>query len=202
VEPRWRAHGRTRRWRTRESRWTHPDLIAHSAPLFGLDRPCRNHSPCGCPPPGAGESLGTGLSGRPRHALERRSSRGWPRRPCFPRVSPRRTKKVLTTHVRRERLGALISSGAFLVLPAVSTWAAGFLFTCACLFVPTSLLAREGDSSARSTAICSGLALVCAPVGLLLSLQFDRMPTVPGIVALLATACVALGFLRNQGQTR
>jgi ABC-type Mn2+/Zn2+ transport system permease subunit len=90
----------------------------------------------------------------------------------------------------------------FLVLPAVSTWAAGFLFTCACLFVPTSLLAREGDSSARSTAICAGLALVCAPVGLLLSLQFDRMPTVPGIVALLATACVALGFLRNQGQTR
>lgn len=90
----------------------------------------------------------------------------------------------------------------FLVLPAVSTWAAGFLFTCACLFVPTALLAREGDSSVRSTALCAGVALVCAPVGLLVSLQFDRMPTVPGIVALIATACVGLGFLRNQGQSR
>jgi ABC-type Mn2+/Zn2+ transport system permease subunit len=85
----------------------------------------------------------------------------------------------------------------FLILPAVPTWAAGFLFTCACLFVPTSLLAREGDSSARSTTLCAGVALVCAPLGLLLSLQFERIPTVPGIVALLTTFCLGLGSLRN-----
>ena len=98
--------------------------------------------------------------------------------------------------------GRAFEIAPFLVLPAVSTWAAGFLFTCACLFVPTSLLSREGDSSAKSTALCASVALVCAPVGLLLSLQFERMPTVPGIVALIATACVGLGFLRNQGQSR
>jgi ABC-type Mn2+/Zn2+ transport system permease subunit len=96
--------------------------------------------------------------------------------------------------------GGTLEAVPFIVLPAISTWAAGFLFTCACLFVPTSLLVRDGDSSRQSTALCAGVALICAPIGILLSLHMERMPTVPGIVALLAVACLGLGFLRNRAR--
>jgi ABC-type Mn2+/Zn2+ transport system permease subunit len=93
--------------------------------------------------------------------------------------------------------GAALEYLPFLVLPALSTWAAGFLFTCACLFVPVALLAREGDSSAKCTLLCAGVALVCAPLGLALSLAFDGVPTVPSLVALLAVAGLGVGFIRR-----
>lgn len=113
----------------------------------------------------------------------------------------RRTFDASAMAFSRTRGGAL-EVVPFVLLPAVSTWAAGFLFTCACLFVPTSLLARDGDSSTRSKTLCAGMALFCAPVGLLLSLLTERVPTVPGIVALLATTCLGLGVLRSLGQDR
>lgn len=96
--------------------------------------------------------------------------------------------------------GSTLEVVPFVLLPAISTWAAGFLFTCACLFVPTSLLVRDGDSSRRSMTLCAGVAFVCAPIGLLLSLQMERIPTVPGIVALLATSCLGLGIFRNRAR--
>ena len=85
----------------------------------------------------------------------------------------------------------------FVLLPAVSTWAAGFLFTCACLFVPTSFLKREGDSSFKSVLMCAGVAFLCGPIGLFASLRSESLPTVPTIVGCLTAACVGIGIFRS-----
>ncbi len=71
-----------------------------------------------------------------------------------------------------------------LILICLSVQIAGFLFTVACLFVPTALAVRTGRSGLRRHLVRCGIvaALACL-VGFMLSLRFSQLPTVPAIVA-------------------
>jgi ABC-type Mn2+/Zn2+ transport system permease subunit len=85
----------------------------------------------------------------------------------------------------------------FLVLPAVSTWGAGFLFTCSLLFLPTTMLAKSGDTAKKHVYLCTSAGAITAPIGLLISLRGEQVPTVPAIVVLLVIVCGCIWFLRG-----
>jgi len=68
----------------------------------------------------------------------------------------------------------------------------GFLFTMACLFLPTTLACRIRGRGIRFHFLYSGLlSAASALIGFLLSLHFSRLPTVPTIVVVM----VVLGTL-------
>lgn len=70
----------------------------------------------------------------------------------------------------------------------------GYLFTIACLFIPTAAASRFLKAGLnRHLAFCVGLAGTAAGAGFLLSLNATRLPTVPTIIALMA----ALGVLSS-----
>jgi ABC-type Mn2+/Zn2+ transport system permease subunit len=77
----------------------------------------------------------------------------------------------------------------FYLLPAFSTWAAGFLFTCAFLFVPTTLMASENKSSTQSIKIGALVAMISAPLGMQTSLHITNLPTVPTMIFTLVCTC-------------
>ena len=96
-----------------------------------------------------------------------------------------------------------------LVLIAFSIQALGFLFTVACLFIPTTVLGTMNRPGIRLHFWLSGIiSAVCIPLGFGLSLEFTRLPTVPLIaflqvgVALLVVVVVRLaGALWKTHQT-
>ncbi len=75
---------------------------------------------------------------------------------------------------------------------ALSVQFLGFLFTASCLFLPTTLL-REGTGKElnRHFITCALIAGSSAALGFLLSLNWERLPTVPVIVAVM----IVLGSL-------
>lgn len=85
--------------------------------------------------------------------------------------------------------------GTVLVL-SVSVQVVGFLYTVACLFVPTALASRSRRPGLRRHFVaCAAVAGLGSGGGFLLSLDFATLPTVPVIVALLLVfgqACVFL----------
>ena len=79
----------------------------------------------------------------------------------------------------------------------------GFLFTMACLFVPTSVVSFFGGLGLRRhLLLSSGLATVATFVGFVLSLQFTRLPTVPTIVVLMLLISPLLKLLPPTRLTR
>ena len=59
----------------------------------------------------------------------------------------------------------------------------GFLFTVACLFLPTAIFSYLAGSGLKFHAkLCLSTAALSALTGFLLSLQFTRLPTVPSVV--------------------
>lgn len=65
----------------------------------------------------------------------------------------------------------------------------GFLFTVACLFLPTTLLVGFSSRTLkRHFSWCAGLAASATLAGFLLSLEFTRLPTVPVIVMIVLVA--------------
>jgi zinc/manganese transport system permease protein len=99
---------------------------------------------------------------------------------------------------RQERPGKrrLLFKGISFVAICFSVQYLGFLFTMACLFVPTSLVSFVGGLGLRRhLAMSSGLATAATLGGFVLSLQYTRLPTVPTIVVLmliLAPLCLVL----------
>lgn len=75
----------------------------------------------------------------------------------------------------------------FILLTAVSTWAAGFLMTCAFLFIPTTVRSMAGVVGARKhIRACVLLSFIAAPAGFALSLSHTGLPSVPIICLTLA----------------
>lgn len=72
----------------------------------------------------------------------------------------------------------------------------GFLFTVACLFVPTSILVLSRLRGLRPHLICSSaIAAVATLLGFALSLEMTRLPTVPTIVILMLALGLTVGAL-------
>lgn len=94
------------------------------------------------------------------------------------------------------RKGRNLFKGISFVAICFSVQYLGFLFTMACLFVPTSLCIFFGGLGLRRHLILSsGLATVATFGGFLLSLQFTRLPTVPTIVVLMLVLSPALKLI-------
>jgi ABC-type Mn2+/Zn2+ transport system permease subunit len=115
---------------------------------------------------------------------------------------------IRASAVTRESFAASILGGnpyataggrifALVALAAIcfSVQIVGFLFTTACLFIPTAIAAASRRVGLRHhlTAICisSGAA---AAIGFLLSLYLTRLPTVPAIVAVMSVSSFAFLF--------
>lgn len=86
----------------------------------------------------------------------------------------------------------------FIVVCSFSTWAAGFLFTCVCLFLPTVLFSISNQlTGLRHILMCFLVALVAVPAGFIFSLTTVPWPTVP-LIALFVfglSLCSILLFL-------
>lgn len=77
-----------------------------------------------------------------------------------------------------------------LVIICLSVQYLGFLFTIACLFIPTAMLSYFPIRGLRRhLSLGLGVAMTAAIVGFLLSLQFTRLPTVPSVVACMVLLC-------------
>ena len=85
----------------------------------------------------------------------------------------------------------------FLVLPAVSTWGAGFLFTCAALFLPTTLLSSDSDSSKQHIALCVTVSAISAPIGLFIALTGEKISTVPAMIVSILCGCLVVKMYRE-----
>lgn len=104
---------------------------------------------------------------------------------------------------RTRRLGGILFDGVTLFLIAYGIQTLGFLFTISCLFVPTTLLSLSKKAGLKSHLWLSFLiAAFAAPVGLVLSLKYSRIPTVPMIVLLLFALGAACGTVRGDGESR
>lgn len=87
----------------------------------------------------------------------------------------------------------------FLALTALSTWATGFLLTCAFLFLPTTLLSLSPRTGARRhIRRCVVCSTVSAPLGMLVSLWIPQIPTVPVICMTLAGVAIFLTFIQKR----
>ncbi len=87
----------------------------------------------------------------------------------------------------------------FIALIAMSTWATGFLLTCALLFLPTTLLALRPTSGARRhIRLCIICAALGAPLGMLASLGLPHLPTVPIICFSTAALSICSTFFRKE----
>jgi ABC-type Mn2+/Zn2+ transport system permease subunit len=93
----------------------------------------------------------------------------------------------------------LSQSLVFLLASAFATWSMGFLFTCACLFLPTSLMSVLVPSSARvHVLLCTIVAAVAVPLGFVLSVLHGSLPTVPTIaVIVIVVASITWIFARK-----
>lgn len=85
------------------------------------------------------------------------------------------------------------------VLICLSVQALGFLFTIACLFLPTAILANAPAGGLKHHARrCFVTAAVSSLAGFALSLCFTRIPTVPAVVVcLLVFAGLAVAIIRS-----
>jgi ABC-type Mn2+/Zn2+ transport system permease subunit len=95
---------------------------------------------------------------------------------------------------------ALITGGEdvfILGLIALCTWAFGFLYTCAVLFIPTSLLSVGSlKNSARHFGTAACATFIAIPVGFMVSLTGQNIPTTPSVVvALFVVSFLALFVL-------
>lgn len=96
-------------------------------------------------------------------------------------------KSVLNKKIKDGKLEALIFLGTLVF----STWLMGFLFTSACLIIPTSLSSFMSNTNAkRHFLVCLAGSFLAVPIGFILSLKFGQIPTVPAIVL-----CLVLIFL-------
>jgi hypothetical protein len=70
------------------------------------------------------------------------------------------------------------------ILPALSTWSLGFMYTCAALFIPTTILSLSSRVGARLHIFrCCFVGLVAAPLSLLVALVLlPGQPTAPILV--------------------
>lgn len=90
-----------------------------------------------------------------------------------------RTKKSL--QLKTEDLFSII-------LLAFSVWAFGFLFTCAVLFIPTSILSlAQWKNSNQYLITLVFVTLFALPTGFLISLAGEGLPTTPCVVVSLVT---------------
>lgn len=79
-----------------------------------------------------------------------------------------------------------IASVVMLLFLCMSIQFLGFLFTIACLFIPTTILSlKPNPGLRRHLLIVALLAAVSSGVGFLISLNNPRLPTVPTIVAVM-----------------
>lgn len=77
-----------------------------------------------------------------------------------------------------------------LIIICLSVQYLGFLFTVACLFIPTAMLSYFPIRGLkRHISLGLGISMTAAIVGFLLSLQFSRLPTVPSVVACMVILC-------------
>lgn len=89
----------------------------------------------------------------------------------------------------------------FILLTAVSTWAAGFLMTCAFLFIPTTVRSMAGVVGARKhIRACILLSFVSAPAGFALSLSHTGLPSVPIICLTLAVVIFISSLIHGQSR--
>jgi ABC-type Mn2+/Zn2+ transport system permease subunit len=72
-------------------------------------------------------------------------------------------------------------------IAALGTWSMGFVYTCAAMYIPTTILAwTERPGAQRHIFLCCLSAVLAAPLGLYLALQrFPNLPTAPLLIALL-----------------
>jgi ABC-type Mn2+/Zn2+ transport system permease subunit len=115
----------------------------------------------------------------------------------------RLTRRTFDIAVFRQKLAAESSFDEFILLSitAVSTWSMGFLFSCACLFVPTVIHAAAGQQSSRSHHIlCVCSALFAVPFGFVGSLMGTQLPTVPLITLTLVLISVGIAIVGRLSQ--
>lgn len=87
----------------------------------------------------------------------------------------------------------LFSVGTLFVL-CISVQIVGFLFTVACLFLPTSILSYGHNKSLKTHLLmCSVISSSGCVAGFLTTLWFTKLPTVPTIIAMVAV----IGMSRN-----
>jgi ABC-type Mn2+/Zn2+ transport system permease subunit len=99
------------------------------------------------------------------------------------------------TNSRESRFDDLL----LLAITAFSTWSMGFLFSCACLFIPTAVIAAFGHQTSRQHhLLCAASALSAVPFGFLGSLAGNHIPTVPLITLVLVLFSASFaGVLRT-----
>ena len=74
-----------------------------------------------------------------------------------------------------------------LIVICVSVQLVGFLFTCACLFIPTALLAKTGKIGLNDhLLLCLISAAASSGIGFVITIISSTLPTVPTIVVLMA----------------
>jgi len=79
-------------------------------------------------------------------------------------------------------------------LPALGTWAMGFLYTCAAMFIPTTLLSLSVRAGAREHIFrCCLVGLLAPLIGLYLSLHyFSGVPTAPILILVCAITTIGV----------
>ncbi|MEZ4749615.1 MAG: hypothetical protein R3B54_03015 [Bdellovibrionota bacterium] len=96
---------------------------------------------------------------------------------------------------RSERSFNLVS----LLLLCFSVQFVGFLFTAACLFVPTTLLGLARGMGLRAHLVgCALTASISVAVGFAFSLWQTHLPTVPTIVFVLALCTGIVALVRGR----
>jgi len=103
--------------------------------------------------------------------------------------------------MRKEMRDSWQEELVFLLLAAFSTWSMGFLFTCACLFIPTSILGAFAMTNAlKHVLYCALIPLIAVPPAIAISLGEGNIPTVPAVAVLmmfLTVMFLGMGFLRK-----
>jgi len=90
----------------------------------------------------------------------------------------------------------LFSIGTLLTL-CIAVQLVGFLFTVACLFLPTSILSFGSKNGLqRHTVTCCGVAIIACCGGFLFTLWQTHLPTVPTIIIFIASIAFFMNFLR------
>lgn len=85
-----------------------------------------------------------------------------------------------------------------LVTVGVSIQILGLLFSVSCLFVPTALLARRGSSLLRHGWEIAVASVIAATGGILLSLGFTQLPSVPSVVVFLIATSLIVRWIRSR----
>lgn len=95
---------------------------------------------------------------------------------------------ILGAPQKSTKWGNLFAVGSLIVL-CFCIQTVGFLFTIACLFIPTSVLSFGGKSGmTRHIVSCAMVGGLATALGFILSLVFSHLPTVPTIIAVMTLA--------------